>query len=136
MKLELSTSYAVDLLLRDEHAGWSYKGATALVEYMEDMEEDLGEEINFNVVDFRSDFSEYKSLRDWLTSYFGRPLKEALKSAGIDHEETDLDAEDKTWLGGPPGGYLISLDVLIADYIRARGTLIEFDGGIIVSSDF
>ena len=119
MKLQLSTSYAVDLLLQDEFAKWSYNGATALVEHLEDLEEDLGEEINFNVVDFRCEFSEYKSAQDWLTSHYGSSLKDALKSAGIDHDEN----EDKMYLS-------------IAEYIHERGTLIEFEGGIIVSSDF
>ena len=119
MKLQLSTSHAVDLLRRDEYAGWSYHGATALVEYLENLEDELGEEINFNVVDFRCEFSEYKSLCDWLTSYYGSPLKEALESAGIDHEDDEDD-----------------IDALISEYIRDRGTLVEFEGGVIVSSNF
>ena len=119
MKLELSTSHAVDLLRQDEYAGWSYKGATALVEYLEDLEEDLGEEINFNCIDFRCDFSEFHSVQDWLTSYFGRDLKESLECAGIEHDED----ED-------------TIDESISEYIRVRGTLVEFDGGVIVSSNF
>jgi len=116
MKLQLSTSHAVDLLRTDEYAGWSYKGATALVEHLEDLEEDLGEEINFNCIDFRCDFSEYKSVQDWLTSHFGRPLEDALKWASIEHDE--------------------DVDESISEYIRVRGTLVEFDGGVIVSSNF
>ncbi len=122
MKLELSTSHAVDLLRQDEYAAWSYKGATALVEYLENLEEDLEEEINFNVVDFRCEFSEYKSLRDWLFNYYGlgMTLKDALESVGIYRD--DDDAEE--------------IDSLIAEFIRDRGTLVDFDGGVIVSSDF
>jgi len=120
MKLQLSTSHAVDLLRRDEYAGWSYKGATALVEHLETLEEDLGEEINFNVVDFRCEFSEYESVQDWLTSHFGRPLKDALKFADID---CDLSSD-------------YDVDESISEYIRARGTLVEFEGGVIVSSNF
>ena len=116
MKLQLSTSHAVDLLLQDEFAKWSYNGAVALVEHLEDLEEDLGEEINFNVVDFRCEFSEYESVQDWLISHYGSPLKDALKSAGIEH---DVDDDE--------------IDSLIAEYIHERGTLIEFEGGIIVS---
>ena len=119
MKLQLSTQQAVDLLRQDEYAGWSYNGATALVEHLETLEEDLGEEITFNCIDFRCDFSEYHSVRDWLTSYYGSPLKDALESAGIDH---DLDVDDDD-----------DIDSLVSEYIRDRGTLIEFDGGVIVS---
>lgn len=120
MKLQLSTSHAVDLLRQDEYAGWSYHGATALVEYLENLEEDLGEEINFNVVDFRCEFSEFHSVQDWLTSNFGRPLKDALKFADID---CDLSSD-------------YDVDESISEFIRDRGTLVEFEGGIIVSSNF
>ena len=122
MKLELSTSHAVDLLRQDEYAGWSYHGATALVEHLENMEDELGEEINFNCIDFRCEFSKYKSLRDWLFNYYGlgMTLKDALESAGIYRD--DDDAEE--------------IDSLIAEFIRERGTLVEFEGGIIVSSNF
>lgn len=122
MKLELSTNYAVDLLRQDEYADWSYRGATALVEYLENLEEDLNEEINFNCIDFRCEFSEYKSVRDWLFNYYGlgMTLKDALESAGIYRD--DADDED--------------IDSLIAEFIRDRGTLVEFDGGVIVSSNF
>lgn len=118
MKLEISTSHAVDLLRRDEYAGWSYKGATALVEHLENLEDELGEEITFNCIDFRCEFSEFHSLQDWLTSYYGRPLKEALECAGIDPDDDD------------------DIDSLITEFIRDRGTLISFEGGIIVSNDF
>lgn len=120
MKLQLSTNYAVDLLRRDEYAGWSYHGATALVEYLENLEDELGEEITFNCIDFRCGFSEYQSVQDWLTSHYGRPLEDALKFADID---CDLSSE-------------YDVNESISEYIRDRGTLIEYDGGVIVSSDF
>ena len=120
MKLQLSTSHAVDLLRQDEYAGWSYKGATALVEYLETLEDDSGEEITFNCIDFRCSFSEYHSVQDWLTSHFGRPLKDALKFADID---CDLSSD-------------YDVDESISEYIRDRGTLVEFEGGVIVSSNF
>ena len=120
MKLQLSTSHAVDLLRKDEYAGWSYKGATALVEYLENLEEDLGEEITFNCIDFRCEFSEFPSVQDWITSHFGRPLKDALEFADIDCDlSSDYDVYES-----------------ISEYIRDRGTLVEFEGGVIVSSNF
>lgn len=120
MKLQLSTSHAVDLLRQDEYAGWSYHGATALVEHLENMEDELGEEINFNVVDFRCEFSEFHSVQDWLTSHYRRPLKDALKFADID---CDLSSD-------------YDVDESISEFIRDRGTLVDFDGGVIVSSNF
>ena len=41
MKLNLSTSHAADLLYRDEFAGWSYAGAHAICEYLEQLDEDM-----------------------------------------------------------------------------------------------
>ena len=120
MKLQLSTNYAVDLLRQDEYAGWSYKGATALVKHLEDLEDELGEEITFNCIDFRCEFSEYKSVQDWITSHFGRPLEDALKFADIECDlSSDYDVENA-----------------ISEYIRDRGTLVEFEGGVIVSANF
>lgn len=117
--MHLSSTQAIDFLMTDEYADWSYQGATALVEHFETLEEDLGEEIIFNSIDFRCDYSEYRDVRDWLTAYYGRPLKDALECAGIDHDED----ED-------------TIDLSISEYIRDRGTLVEFDGGVIVSSNF
>ena len=120
MKIDLAHMTAVDLLRQDEYAAWSYKGAVALVEYLENLENEIGEEITFNCIDFRCEFSEYHSVQDWITSHFGRPLKDALKFADI---ECDLSSE-------------YDVDESISEYIRDRGTLVEFDGGIIVSSNF
>lgn len=120
MKLELSTSHAVDLLRQDEYAGWSYKGATALVGHLEGLEEEFRQEITFDHIAFRCEFSEYHSVQDWITSHFGRPLEDALKFADID---CDVSSE-------------YDLDDAISEYIRSRGTLVEFEGGIIVSSNF
>ena len=41
MKTTLTTSQAADILLNDKNAGWSYRGARALAEYLEEMEEEL-----------------------------------------------------------------------------------------------
>lgn len=103
MKLELTTSYAADLLFADKNANWTYAGARALIEYLESLEEDCGEEISLDVVALRCEYSQYESLESWYEEYHG-------------YTNDNLDAED------------------IREYIQDRGTLIEFDGGIIVSS--
>jgi len=41
MKLELTTSHAADLLFADKNANWTYAGARALIEYLEELEEEL-----------------------------------------------------------------------------------------------
>lgn len=106
MKMDLTTSQAANILLEDDNANWSRAGALALVEYLEELEEDCGMAINLCPVAIRCDYSEYDSLEDWAREYFG-----------TSYEPSDFkDADD------------------IRDYIRERGDLIEFNGGIIVSS--
>lgn len=61
MKATLSTSQAADLLKADSNARWSRSGARALVEHLEQLEEDTGSEIEFCPVAIRCDYSEYAS---------------------------------------------------------------------------
>jgi len=61
MKTILSTKQAASELLKDTNARWSWEGAVALVEYIEQIEEDTGEEIELDVVALRCEWSEYRS---------------------------------------------------------------------------
>lgn len=45
MKETLNTYEIADRLFRDENAGWSYNGAKALAEYLEQLEQDCVEEL-------------------------------------------------------------------------------------------
>ena len=56
-------------LLCDEYANWSYSGASALFEYLTGLEENTGEQIEFDKVALRCDFSEYENLEDILSQY-------------------------------------------------------------------
>jgi len=94
MKLELTTSQAADMLLADKNAGWTYAGARALVEYLEDLEDDLGS-IDFDAVAIRCDFTEYAS------------EAEPLKQYDCDSIE---DLEDETTVIHVPGGGVIVAD--------------------------
>jgi len=117
MKTTLSTTEAANILANDENSSFSRAGAYALVEYLEQLEEDLGEEIEFCHVAIRCDYSEYDSLQEWAVDYFGTPMDEWCEEIGADKGDND----DK-------------LDEKIREYIQDRGQLIEFSGGIIVSS--
>jgi hypothetical protein len=107
MKLTLSTYAVADLLMSDENANWSRPGALALAEYLEEMEESTGEEMEFDTVAIRCDFSEYESLAKWAEEY----------GFNIDEDEDEEAAEES-----------------IREYITDRGQLVEFEGGVIVSS--
>jgi len=115
MKKTLTTYDITNELINDRNAGWSRAGAFALAEYLEEYEESTGEELELDVVTIRGDFSEYSSLQDWAHDYFSNAKEEM----GFD-ESQDIDEEE--------------FDERIREYIQENGQLIEFKGGIIVSS--
>ena len=115
MKTTLSTTQAAQILANDENSSFSIAGAYALVEYLEQLEEDCGESIEFDCVAIRCDYSEYESLQAWAHDH----LSNAWQELGFDEEE-EIDDDE--------------FDSAIRDYIQDRGQLIEFNGGIIVSS--
>tara|TARA_R110000751_G_C13792980_1_gene482428 strand:+ start:10225 stop:10596 length:372 start_codon:yes stop_codon:yes gene_type:complete len=122
MKDTLTANRAAHILLQDDNAAWSYAGANALCEYLERMEEDCETEIEFDVVAIRCDFSEFASLEDWAKDYFSDWIK-------------DLDIEVTETLKDGSRVYCCwTTDDKIRDYITDRAQLIEFDGGVIVSS--
>ena len=115
MKTTLTTGQAAHMLIDDKNANWSRAGAYALCEYLERLEDDCGEEIEFCHVAIRCDFSEYKSLQSWAHDHFSNAWQEM----GFNEAEEIDDAD---------------FDNAIREYIQDHGQLIEFDGGIIVSS--
>ena len=119
MKKTLTTYDIAHELMQDDNANWSRAGAFALAEYFEQYEDDCGEEIELDVVAIRCDFYQYDSLQEWIADYYSEPLEDAIKSAGID---LDGDEEED------------DINGLIRSHIEDHGQLIEFDGGIIVSS--
>jgi hypothetical protein len=117
MKETLNKYEIADRLSEDENSSFTYSGAMALAEHLEDLEADLGEELEFDKVAIRCDFSQYESLIDWATDYFSQ-------WRGDLDIDADLDEEDD----------LEEIEEIIREYIQDHGTLIEFDDGIIVSS--
>ena len=69
MKKTLTTREMVDALRRDQNAGWSYEGAKALIEYMKQLEEYIGEDIEFDPVALRCDYTEYENALDCVNDY-------------------------------------------------------------------
>jgi hypothetical protein len=120
MKITLNTYQIADELKRDTNARWSYNGSLALAEYLEEYEDSTGEQMELDTCSIRCDFSETTSLQDWLIEHFGaKSLLFALEFADIEFD--DLEDSDE-------------IDSKIREYIQDHGTLIEFEGGIIVSS--
>jgi hypothetical protein len=119
MKKTMTTYEIVSELLADEYANWSRAGAEALAVNLQEIEESLDEEMKFDKVAIRCDYSQHISLQYWIADHYGEPLAEAMKSAGI-----DLDGEEDEE----------EIDDLIRSHIQDHGNLFEFNGGIIVSN--
>jgi len=120
MKKTVTTYDIAYELLQDTNANWTLDGAYALAEHLEQYEKETGEEIELDVVAIRCDFSESTSLQDWLQEHHGaETLAFALQYSGIDIDGNEDEEE---------------IDDLIRSYIQDHGQLIEFTGGIIVSS--
>ena len=112
MKATLSTSQATDLLKADSNANWSRSGARALVEHLEQLEEDCGTEIEFDAVSIRCDYSEYDSALQAADDQGYEPnpnLGEEKQS------EEDKEADALSWL-------------------QDHTQVIEFEGGVIIAS--
>lgn len=108
----LSTYEIADELKNDEYGGWSHCGAMAMAEYLEEIE-DEDSPMEFDRVAIRCDFTEYEDLQEWAKDYF----TDWIKDLDIEPELEEDEIEEK-----------------IREYINDHGILIEFDGGIIVSS--
>jgi hypothetical protein len=116
MKMTLSTNQVADALKSDQYAAWSYCGAITLASYLEELEQETGEELELDVVAIHCDYSEYESAELWAIDCFRGDIW-ARMGIDLDGDETEDEREK-----------------LIRDYIRDHGQLIEFTGGIIVSN--
>ena len=54
---------------RSERENFSYDGLKALFEYLEDLESDIGEEIELDVIALCCDYAEYDSLKEYNDAY-------------------------------------------------------------------
>jgi hypothetical protein len=124
MKTTLSIYAVADLLLADKNANWSRAGALALADHLEEIESDTGGEMEFDSVAIRSDYSEYQDLGLWAEDYFAGDEQACADAVGL---ELDVDGKRCTQSEEEALG-------LVRDYIRDRGELVEFTGGVIVST--
>ncbi len=104
MKQTLHTSEAVDQLLADEYAAWTRAGARALVEYLEQEEQDSETETEFDRVAIRCEFSECSSAIEAAEQY--------------DYEQDpDLDEEEN--------------EEAALEWLQDQTEVIKFNGGVI-----
>lgn len=119
MKTTLSTTEAAEILIADTCANWSRAGAYALVEYLEEIEDSTGEEMEFDRVAIRCDFSEYGSAIDAAGDY------------GWSREASILDDDDNI---RPDDEVEDENNDLALKWLENRTSVIEFDGGIIIQN--
>ena len=112
MKTILSTSQAADLLKADTNASWSRLGAFALVEHLEQLEEDTGTEIEFDAVVIRCDYSEYDSA---LEAALEQGFEPNPNLGEEEQSQEDKEADALSWL-------------------QDQTQVIEFDGGVIIAN--
>lgn len=107
MKITLSVSAIADALRADTSANWSYAGAVALAEYLDEQDTQNEEDTEFDVVAIRCEFNEYSS------------ALEAAKDQGFEGDEGDDEGEQE--------------EKALA-WLQDKTTVIEFKGGVIIQA--
>jgi hypothetical protein len=115
MKIEITANELANLLLQDEYTDWTRAGALALANHYAEFEEQSGEDLTVDVIEIRTLWSELECLEDFGREYFG---SDELCKIELDCEDQDQDV----------------IESCIRTFIEANTDLIEFDGGVIVSS--
>tara|TARA_B100001964_G_scaffold9058_1_gene9667 strand:+ start:114 stop:413 length:300 start_codon:yes stop_codon:yes gene_type:complete len=69
MRQEITESQFVDEIVGDEYNSMSYEGARALYEYLEEMEDNGGEEMSFCKADIRCQYTEYENIEEVQEDY-------------------------------------------------------------------
>ena len=121
MKQTLTTGQAADMLLADDNANWTYAGAHALITNLEEMEDETSEEIEFDRVAIRCEYSEYKN------------AMECCRDCGLGISRTPdkkaVDGDDDLPI---PGENEEEKEALALAFLNENTTVIKFDGGIII----
>lgn len=114
MHITLTTNEIAHHLINDDNAIWTRKGAFALAEYLQEIEESNGESMELDLVAIRCDFCEYESLEDFCEDYFG-----SMGGNGCDERVPEFDNTQ-------------DLGDWLRNYIEERSEIIDFDGGLII----
>lgn len=77
--IKLTSSMIADELLQDNYANWSREGAYALAEYLEELSEETGSNIELDIVAIRCEFNEYESLEELKKCYSDVSIYEILE---------------------------------------------------------
>ena len=114
MKNTLSVYEIAHALQDDSNAGWSYEGSKALAEYLDNLDQESGEDTELDVVAIRCDWSEYESAQDAASNY----------SWEFDGDEDEIDPDELDDLK----------EESALEYLQGKTQVIEFTGGIIIAN--
>lgn len=119
MKKTLSTYDMARTLLADNYANWTWEGATTVLEYLQEIDDSIGIETEFDPVDIRCTYTEYASaadcVQDTACSDF-EDLTKDLQDEYSDDEQVNYD----------------ELEPICLAYLERRTTVLKFAGGIII----
>lgn len=107
MKITLTTYQIAGYLMQDTNAKWTRSGAFALADYLQELEDSLGEEQDFDVVSIRCDFSEFST------------AVEAAGGYGWSADESEYDDAN---------------EAAALSWLSDRTSVITFDGGVIIAT--
>lgn len=115
MKQTINFSQFCDSFSDSYKNNFSYEGKQALFDYLEELEESTGEEIELDPIALCCDFTEYDDLIEAASEYF----EFEGMTYGDDGEELETIemVEDKA-----------------RKFLEDRTTVIEFDGGVIIQN--
>ena len=82
----------------DRENNFSYKGKEALYNYLIELEEDTGQELNLDVIAICCDYSEYKNLDEYLKDYSNQHEKSEDESEEEFKTRIEEEINDKTTL--------------------------------------
>ncbi len=100
---------------------FSYDGLGALFDYLEDYEEDTGEELDLDVVALCWDFTEYKT------------ALLAAEDHDFEFDESELDLGEDEDDGGD---FETEKEEQALEYLKDSTTVIELEGGGVIIQDF
>lgn len=100
MKITLTTEQAADILLKDNYQPWTTEGAYALLEYIEQLDEDTGTESELDPIALRCEFTEYRSAVEALAEYTSEKVED-------EDEAMEQLMNETTVIDVPEGGVII-----------------------------
>ena len=115
MKQPIGFSQFLDAWRGDREQQFSYEGKRALFDYLEEYEEDTGEEIELDIIALCCDYSEYKSALECVKDC-GYDFKSDISVTDIVNNDDREEMQEKE----------------AREYLREHTQLIEFDSGIII----